>query len=53
MWKNVKMLEEENKRLRTEREEWIQRALELSKLLHDERKERKAQDGINRVVNFE
>ena len=34
MWKNVKALEEENKRLRKELEEWVKRALELSKRLH-------------------
>ena len=37
MWKSVKNLEEENKRLRQEREEWINRALKLSRLLHDTR----------------
>ena len=31
MWRNVKALEEENKRLRKEREEWVSKALELSK----------------------
>ena len=30
MWKNVKALEEENKRLRKELEEWVKKALELS-----------------------
>ena len=34
MWRNVKALEEENKRLRKELEEWVKRALELSKRLH-------------------
>ena len=34
MWRNVKALEEENKRLRKELEEWIKKALELSKRLH-------------------
>ena len=34
MWKNVKALEEENKRLRKELEEWVKKALELSKRLH-------------------
>ena len=33
MWKNVKALEEENKRLRKELEEWVKKALELSKRL--------------------
>ena len=34
MWKNVKALEEENKRLKKELEEWVRRTLELSKRLH-------------------
>ena len=34
MWKNAKALEEENKRLRKELEEWVKKALELSKRLH-------------------
>ena len=34
MWRNVKALEEENKRLRKELEEWVKKALELSKRLH-------------------
>ena len=45
MWKNVKALEEENKRLRKEKEEWINRALQLSKTLYNERMEaKKAQE---------
>ena len=35
MWKNVTALEEENKRLRKELEEWVEKALELSKRLHN------------------
>ena len=35
MWKNVKALEEENKRLRKELEEWVRKALELSRRLHN------------------
>ena len=34
MWRNVKALEEENKRLRKELEEWVKKALELSERLH-------------------
>ena len=34
MWRNVKVLEDDNKRLRKELEEWVDRALELSKRLH-------------------
>ena len=34
MWKNVKALEEENRRLRKELEEWDKNAHELSKRLH-------------------
>ena len=37
MWRNVKLLEEENKRLHKERQEWVDRALDLSKRLHDAR----------------
>ena len=40
MWRNVKALEEENKRLRKDRDEWVQRALAVSELLHTERAER-------------
>ena len=35
MWRNAKALEEENKRLRKELEEWVKKALELSKRLHN------------------
>ena len=35
MWRSVKALEERNKRLLREREEWIEKALQLSKRLHD------------------
>ena len=38
MWKNVKALEEENSRLRQQREEWVDKALALSKRLYEERK---------------
>ena len=37
----MKALEEENKRLRKEKEEWINRALQLSKTLYNERMEAK------------
>ena len=51
MSKNVKLLEEEIKRLRQEREEWAERALKLSNMLQEERK--RSQEGISRVVNLE
>ena len=44
MWRNVKALEEENKRLRKEREEWVNKALELSKRLNA--LNRKAMSGL-------
>ena len=35
MWRSVKSLEEQNKRLSQERDEWVAKALQLSKRLYD------------------
>ena len=51
MWKHIRALEEEVKRLRLERQIWVDRALQLSKELHEERA--RCHEGTRRVVNFE
>ena len=45
LWKSVKALEQENRRLREEKETWVQKALDVSKRLFE--LERKTLSGLS------
>ena len=45
LWKSVKALEQENRRLREEKEAWVQKALSVSKRLYE--LERKTVSGLS------
>ena len=45
LWKSVKALEQENRRLREEKETWVQKALNVSKRLFE--LERKTLSGLS------